>query len=200
MIILSTGKYELAFPIVTDHAEAAALLRFTRRLNALVSVLLLTVIALLVVLDALPGESQSLGFIALLIPPVVFFAGSVRIHSFLFNRYQQYYPIAASSVVYGGATSLLKIGFGLLARIAPLFSRLGLPLATVLGQAAADLNYVVRLRRLPTARLPSSLGSASDWGYHRGHTAGWGTCRCDGLPRDPCRTSPFHNIHSYLYP
>lgn len=166
MIILSTGKYELAFPIVADHAEAAALLRFTRRLNALVSVLLLTVIAMLVVWDALPGESRSLGFIALLIPPVVFFAGNVRIHSFLFNRYQQYYPIAVSSVVYGGATSLFKIGFGLLARFAPLFSRLGLPLATVLGQAAADLNYVVRLRRLPTAHLPRASRQEM-WGVAR---------------------------------
>lgn len=156
-IILATGKYELAFPITADDAEARALLRHTHRRNAVVSLTLLAVIALLLLCDALPGKSGALGVIALLIPAVVFFGGNVRLHSFLYNRYQRYYPIAESAVVYGAATSLLKIAFGCLTHLAPLLSKLGLPLATVLGQAAADLGYRLRMRRLPSSqRTPPS--------------------------------------------
>lgn len=160
-IILATGKYELAFPLTADDAEARALLRYTRRRTALVSSLLLVVVALLIVFDALPGKSGALGIVALLIPAVVFFAANVRLHSFLFNRYQCYYPIAESAVVYGAATSLLKIGFGLLSRLLPLLSKLGLPLSTVLGQASADLSYRLRMRRLPSSQVATPSREAT---------------------------------------
>jgi len=160
-IILATGKYELAFPLTADSREARALLRFTRRLNAVVSLLLLTAIALLVVCDALPGKTRALGAVALLLPPLVFFAGSARIHSFLFNRYQRYRPIAVSAVVYGAATSLAKVLFGLSSRLLPLFAKAGLPSATVFGQVAADVSYRLRIRRLPVAQAePPSRAAA----------------------------------------
>lgn len=152
-IILATGKYELAFPLTADDAEARALLRYTHRRNAVVSSLLLAVVALLIAIDALPGKSGALGIVALLVPAIVFFEGNVRLHSFLFNRYERYYPIAESAVGYGAASSLLKIGFGFLSRLLPLFSKIGLPLATVLGQATADLSYRLRMRSLPSAQV-----------------------------------------------
>lgn len=156
-IILATGKYELAFPLTATDAEARALLHYTHRRTAVVSLLLLAVVALLLLFDALPGKSNALGIIALLIPAVVFFGGNVRLHSFLFNRYQRYYPIAESAVVLGAATSLLKVGFGLLSPLLQTFSKLGLPIATVLGQAVADLSYRLRLSSLPFFGLRSKV-------------------------------------------
>ena len=160
-IILATGKYELAFPLTADDAEARALLRYTRRRTALVSSLLLAVVAVLLICDAMPGKGGALGVVALLIPAVVFFAGNVRLHSFLFNRYERYYPIAESAVVYGAASSLFKIGFGFLSRLLPLLSKVGLPIATVLGQASADLSYRLRMRRLPSSQAATPTREAT---------------------------------------
>lgn len=157
LIILSTGKYELALPVAEDDAEAKAVARLSLWLNGVVSSLLLAVIALLIGFDALPGKTDDLGLVALLVPFMVFFSGTSRIYSFLFNRYKQYRPIAASDIVGASAGSLLKIGFGMLASSFLWLFRWGLPLATVLGQAAANVNYLLRLRRLPQAISPSRV-------------------------------------------
>lgn len=154
LVILATGKYELAFPLTADDSEARALLRHARQRCAVVSGLLLALIAILIGCNALPGKTRTLGAIALLIPAVVFFTGLARIHSFLFNRYQSYRPIAASSVVSGAVTSGLKIVLGLMSRMLPVLSKLGLPLATVLGQAAANVSYRMQMHRLPVAQQP----------------------------------------------
>lgn len=151
LMIVSTGKYEQAFPVASSDAEARALLRFVRWLNVVVSLLILMAVALLLASDALPGETRQLGSVALLVAPLVYFGGTVRIHSFLFNRYESYKTIASSTAIYGLATSSLKVVFGLFLRVVPWLSRWGLPLATVLGQAASDLPYRFRLRRLPMA-------------------------------------------------
>ena len=158
LMILSTGKYELALPIAASDSEARAVLAFARRLNALVSILLLAVITLLLVLGLFPAQHSQLGYIALLIPPVVFFGGNVRLHSFLFNRYERYRVIAVSTATYGGATAVLKILAGVLSALLPLLSRVGLPLATVLGQAAADLPYLAarRTERSEAVARPSA--------------------------------------------
>ena len=147
LIILSTCKYEVALPVATDSREAHVIYHTALRYNTIFCLILLTLIALLLLFDAMPGETRSLGVIALMIPPMVFFCGTTRVYTFLFNRHKQYGPIATSDIVNAASGSGLKIGMGLLAPFATLFAKIGLPLATLLGQAAANINYIVRLKK-----------------------------------------------------
>ena len=153
LIILSTCKYELAIVVANDDREAAAMSRFALRLNTLVSVGLLTIALVLWLCGALPGNFSQLGWMVLLIPPMVFFCGTSRIYSFLYNRFHRYRQIALSENVNAGSGALLKIGLGLLG-MAPA----GLPVGTVLGQAASNLNYRLRLRSLG---LPATTAAES---------------------------------------
>ena len=113
-IILSTCKYELAVVVADDEREAAAVSRFALRLNTVVSLLLLTVALVLWLCGALPGNFSQLGWMVLLIPPMVFFCGTSRIYSFLYNRFHRYRQIALSENVNAGSGALLKIALGLL--------------------------------------------------------------------------------------
>ena len=143
LIIASTCKYELAIVVADDEREAAAMSRFALRLNTLVSCALLGVVLVLWLCHALPGNFSQLGWMVLLIPPMVFFCGTSRIYSFLYNRFHRYRQIALSENVNAGSGALLKIVLGLLG-MAPS----GLPVGTVLGQAAANTNYRLQLRSL----------------------------------------------------
>ena len=143
LIIASTCKYEMGVVAAgSDHA-AAALSRFALRLNTLVSLALLTVLAVLVLLGWLPGKFAQLGWLAVLIAPMVFFCGNNRVYSSLYNRFHRYRSIATSDVVGASSGALLKIGFGLLKMHSS-----GLPLGAVLGQAAANVNYRLGLKKL----------------------------------------------------
>ena len=97
LIILSTCKYEMAIVKASTDTDAYLLTRFTLRLNAVVSALLLVAAGLLTCLrvDAIPLPPLLL----LLIPPMVFFCGTTRVYTFVFNRYQHFQQIAASEVV-----------------------------------------------------------------------------------------------------
>ena len=143
IIILSTCKYELSAVVATDEREAAAVSRFALRMNTIVSTFLLTIALILWLTGALPGNFGALGWMVLLIPPLVFFNGTSRIYSTLYNRFHRYNQIALSDNVGAGAGAVLKIVFGLLG-IAPA----GLPVGTVLGQAAANINYRLHLKGL----------------------------------------------------
>jgi len=143
LIILSTCKYELAVVVADDDSEAAAVSRFALRLNTLVSLGLLTIALVLWLSGALPGNFSQLGWMVLLIPPMVFFCGTSRIYSFLYNRFHRYAQIAVSDNVNAGAGALLKVLLGWLG-----MTQSGLPVGTVLGQAASNLNYRLRLRSL----------------------------------------------------
>ena len=90
LIILSTCKYELASVVATDEREAAAVTRFALRMNTIVSVVLLSVALVLWLTAALPGNFASLGWMVLLIPPMVFFSGTSRIYSTIYNRFHRY--------------------------------------------------------------------------------------------------------------
>jgi O-antigen/teichoic acid export membrane protein len=157
LIILSTCKYELAVVVADDDREAAAVSRFALRLNTLVSLGLLTIALMLWLTGVLPGNFSQLGWIVLLIPPMVFFCGTSRIYSFLYNRFHRYSQIAISDNVNAGAGALLKILLGWLG-----LSQSGLPIGTVLGQAAANLNYRLRLRSLalPATTMADNKASA----------------------------------------
>lgn len=152
LIIISTCKYEMAVVRADNDREAVAVSRFALRLNAVVSIVLLTVTALLVAFDALPGKSDALGLLALLIPVMVFFCGTTRVYAGLFNRFKLFRPIAVSEMVTATSGALLKILFGLLQRVSDamssIFGVLGLPLGTVLGKMAGNVNYLMRLQQL----------------------------------------------------
>ena len=140
LIILSTCKFELSIVVAKTDRQAAVLARLALRLNAIVSAVILTAIIFIhYVFHRIPLS------VGLLIPPMVFFCGTTRVYTFIFNRYSQFKQIAISEV----ATSTT----GFLAKLALAFSSLlhfiGLPLGTVLGKAAGNINYLLRLRKLP---------------------------------------------------
>ncbi len=146
LIILSTCKYELAIVIADNDDEAARLTRLTLRLNAIISILLLTVALILALththLSSLPPQ------LYLLIPPMVFFCGTTRVYTFLFNRYKQYSQIATSEVVTSLGGTVLKILFGLLNTSLQFLHTLGMPLGTILGKVAGNIYYRIQIEKL----------------------------------------------------
>ena len=151
LIIVSTCKYELAVVAARDASESAAVARFALRMNTCVSLLLLTLALTLYLADALPGDYAELGAIALLVPPMVWLVGSSRIYAGLYNRVRRYRVMATSEVTNAGIGAGLKILLGVLG-----MKPAGLPLGTVLGQAAANLVYRLRMR---TLQLPTTTGA-----------------------------------------
>ena len=143
LIIASTCKYEMAVVAVDTDREAAAVSRFALRLNTFVSLALLLLLTVLTVAGWLPGKFARLGWLALLIAPMVFFCGNNRVYSALYNRFHRYRAMAASDVIGAGSGAVLKTLFGLLG-----IHSSGLPLGAVLGQAAANVNYRLGLRHL----------------------------------------------------
>ncbi len=152
-IILSTGKYEMAVVRADDDREAAATAQFALRLNTWVSVVLVTAVGLLMFLDVMPDKLRTLGWVSLLIPLMVFCCGTSRVYAALFNRFNRFGTIAASEMVTATSGLLFKALFGLLQKgtmaLAKVCGVVGLPLGTVLGQMAGNLNYRLRLRKLP---------------------------------------------------
>lgn len=157
LVILSTCKYELAVVISQDDRETSAVMRFALRLNTVVSLFLLTLVAVLYFTGSLPGSFSSLGAIVLLIPPMVFFSGSSRVYAALFNRLHRYRLIAAYETTNATAGAVLKALLGLLG-----LKQAGLPLGTVLGQTSANLLYRFRMRgtALPKTTRDEQLAAA----------------------------------------
>ena len=140
LIILSTLRYELATPIAASPREAAAVARLSLILNTVFSVLLFPLILLL--------PKAWLPPFALLLPLMVFFCGTARVYTALFNRFREFRQNATSVVVTSTTGVLAKI----LLAFKSLTHAVGLPLGTVLGQAAGNVNYLLRLRRLNLPR------------------------------------------------
>lgn len=155
LIILSTCKYEMAIVKADSEAEAAALTRFSLRLNAAVSAVILvaTVVLSLLRVEAVPLPPLLL----LLIPLMVFFCGTTRVYTFAFDRYSHFRQIAAAEVVTSLSGTLLKVAFGLLAAVGQLFHLVGLPLGTILGKVAGNVYYRAGVRRLPSVTPATPL-------------------------------------------
>ena len=151
LVILSTCKYELAVVVAQDDRETSAVMRFALRLNAVVALLLLTLVAVLYFAGGLPDSFSSLGAIVLLIPPMVFFSGSSRVYAALFNRLHRYRLIAAYETTNASAGFVLKALLGLVG-----LKQAGLPLGAVLGQASANLLYRFRLRDVALPKVSRS--------------------------------------------
>lgn len=155
LIILSTCKYELAIVAADTDREADAMTRFTLRLNTIVSLALLTLAAVLWLTGSLPGNFRQLGWMVLLIPPMVFFCGTSRIYSFLFNRQHRYRTMAASETLNAAVGALLKIALGLLGVL-----QAGLPAGTVAGRAVGNLVYHLRKKALAHSTLAEQRATA----------------------------------------
>ncbi len=153
LIILGTGKYEMAVVRADNDREAAATAQFALRLNTWVSLVLVTIVSMLMLLDVMPDKIRTLGWVSMLIPLMVFCCGSSRVYAALFNRFNRFGTIAASEMVTATSGLLFKALFGVLQKGAAVLAKAcgvaGLPLGTVLGQMAGNLNYRLRLRRLP---------------------------------------------------
>ena len=143
LIILSTCKYELAIVAVDSDREANAMARFTLRLNTIVSMAILTIALVLWLTGTLPGNFEQLGWIVLLIPPMVFLCGTSRVYSFLFNRAHRYGTMAASETFNAASGALIKIGLGLLGVL-----QAGLPIGTVAGRAIGNMVYRLKMKRM----------------------------------------------------
>lgn len=143
LIIASTCKYEMAVVAADTEDDAAAVSRFALRINTLVSIVLLAILAVLNIMGWLPGKFERLGWLALLIAPMVFFCGNNRVYSALYNRFHRYRAIATSDVVGAASGAIFKTVFGLLG-----IHSSGLPLGAVLGQATANINYRLGMRSL----------------------------------------------------
>lgn len=150
LLIVSTCKYESAVVIAESEREAVAVSRLALRLNSWISLALLTLIA--AVHWLCPGSRLALinsHFpIALLIPPMVFFCGTSRVYTALLNRYRNFDHIALSEVVGSTVGALLKVLMGLPRLAATWLHTLGLPLGTVAGKVASNVNLRLRVRRI----------------------------------------------------
>ena len=154
-IILSTCKYELSIVVASDNREAAAITKLSLRLNTIISLLLLTLILILHYYfphTRFSTITDHLG-ISLLIPLMVFFCGTTRVYTFLFNRFRGFKQIAYSEVITSTTGVAIKILLGLTRPLSYLHS-IGLPLGTVLGKMAGNINYLLRLRKL---ELPKDI-------------------------------------------
>ncbi|MBQ9639824.1 MAG: oligosaccharide flippase family protein [Bacteroidales bacterium] len=157
LIILSTCKYEMATVVAPTDEEAATVSRLAMRLNAGVSTLLLLIIGVLWWADCLPGQTRTLGALALFIPPMVFFTGGGRVYSMLANRYRRFQLMA--SVEAGEATA------GLVAKLAATLLRVrhawadvgGMPVGAVVGRMVSWLAYRVLCRK-HLSRVPIKGG------------------------------------------
>ena len=152
LIILSTCKYELAVVVADDDEEAAQMARLTMRMNALVSLALLTLAGMLL----LTGTSPMPPALLLLIPPMVFFCGTTRVYTFLCNRLKQYRTIAASEVTTSVGGVAAKIAFGLLNALWTPLHLLGLPVGTILGKVAGNIYLRRKCASLKPPQQPAA--------------------------------------------
>lgn len=159
LIILSTCKYELAIVLADTDREATAVSRHALRLNTIISLVLLPLILVLHYAGKTTGLLQLSFFtsqlpIALLIPLMVFFCGTSRVYSQIFNRFRKFGQIALSEVTGSTSGILFKILFGLPHLAATLWHSLGLSLGTVLGKIVSNINLRLLLHRF---NLPKDI-------------------------------------------
>lgn len=162
LIILSTCKYELAIVRAETDIEAAALTRLTLRLNAINSCVLLGIGLVLSLLTHWGVMRMPLPpLLIMLIPPMVFFCGTTRVYTFLFNRYKHYRQIASAEVAtsLGGVAAKILLGIG--SKAWTLMHAAGLPLGTILGKVAGNVYYRSRCLRMMKREEPCCVATIS---------------------------------------
>ena len=137
LIILSTCKYEMAIVVAKDDMRATQVARMTLRLNLIVSLALLAVVALLGIFS--PGTGPKIPWpMLLLIPVMVYFCGTSRVYSSLGVRQERFRAIAGADVTGSLATTVAKLAAGALSSLLRWLHTYGLPLGTVLGVMARN--------------------------------------------------------------
>lgn len=154
LIILSTLKYDRGIVAADSDREAAAIASLTWRTNVGVSALLIVV--MLMVGCCRGALSASEGVMGLLLPLLVFFCGTSRVYSALFNRQRRYGTIVQAEVTNSTMGAALKM----LSALPKGLHGVGLMIGTLLGQAVSNLSYVLRLRRLD---LPKGISREERW-------------------------------------
>lgn len=139
LVILSTARYEQAIMITKDPKEIAAIVKLCRRLCLGVTALITIAVCIILLFN----EASKPDMLILFIPLLVFFNGQYRIYLLLFNKYKEFKHIAFSDISTNLSGTVLKIALG----IVGLF-RTGLPIATVLGRIAGNINYRLRMRKI----------------------------------------------------
>lgn len=162
LIIVSTCKYELAIVLANNDREATAISRHSLRLNTIISLVLVPLILVLHYAGKSTGVPQLSFFasqlpIALLIPVMVFFCGTSRVYSQIFNRFRKFGQIAVSEVTGSTSGIIFKILFGLPQLAATVWHTIGLSLGTVLGKIVSNINLRLQLRRF---NLPKDITRA----------------------------------------
>ena len=156
LIIVSTCRYELATVLASDDREAMAVSRLALRINTFVSFALLGIALLFFTIDkTFTSHLSPLTLqLSLFIPPMVFFCGTSRVYTALFNRFRDFKQIALSEAIGATSGALGKILLGLPQLAATVWHTIGLQLATVIGKIVSNINYLVALRKLP---LPKDI-------------------------------------------
>ena len=156
LIIVSTCRYELATVLASDDREAMAVSRLALRINTFVSFALLGIALLFFTIDkTFTSHLSPLTLqLSLFIPPMVFFCGTSRVYTALFNRFRDFKQIALSEAIGATSGALGKILLGLPQLAATVWHTIGLQLATVIGKIVSNINYLIALRKLP---LPKDI-------------------------------------------
>lgn len=165
LIIASTCKYELATVVADNEREASAVAHFALRMNTFVSILLLCIILICKLMGWHVGKLGN-GSITLLIPPMVFFSGTTRVYASLYNRFRAFSTITASNVTGAVGAACLKIFLGL-SFVGKGLHNLGLSIGTVVGQAAANISYLLRLKKLNLPKKISQKEMLAAARHHR---------------------------------
>ena len=147
-VILSTARYEQAIMTAKSTAEISAIVKLCRILCTTVSIFIAIATGIILAFS----DATKLDMLMLFIPLLVFFNGQYRIYLLLFNKYKEFKHIALSDVVSNISATGLKIGFGLLS----LF-KVGLPLGTTLGRIAGNINFWIRLRKIPLPKADKGM-------------------------------------------
>lgn len=136
LTILSTGKYEDSVMLGKDKGEAAATARLAMRVNTIFSLLSVAVVTVVF----LCGKAD---FTVFLIPPMIFFCGTSRVYSALFNYVKAFGQMAFSNIANSVAAAAAKVAAG--------FAHITggtLPAGSLVGQMVGNINYRIGLKKL----------------------------------------------------
>lgn len=147
LIILSTCKLELAIVVAQSHAESRQVSALARKLNVLVSLVLLA-LGLVLILTPL-GSSLNLpilrnGWCVILIAPMVYLCGTTRIYIFTANRHRRYAEQAGSEIMTSLSGTISKVLLGLFSSL----HAVGMPIGVVLGKLFGNLYLRNKCRKL----------------------------------------------------
>ena len=135
LAVLATGRYEMAIPLPADELTAANIAVFTVKLSAIVSLLVLAVVAAFgLPIASLLGDVSLVPWLYFL-PLTVFAGGVISACQFWCNLRSEYARMAGNRMQVGLVTALAQIGLGSLG------FRGGQVVGAVIGQGLSAAVY-----------------------------------------------------------